>query len=81
MIAGVSGTSPYAYNYGHYGSMRTAGASQITRVQPVQRTGAVPVVRQASNIGVPVEPIRPVGTVNTNAALTLQEESVMRFLF
>ena len=68
MIAGVSGTSPYAYNYGHYGSMRTAGASQITRVQPVQRTGAVPVVRQASNIGVPVEPIRPVGTVNTNAA-------------
>lgn len=68
MIAGVSGTSPYAYNYGHYGSMRTAGASQITRVQPVQRTGAVPVVRQASNIGMPVEPIRPVGTVNTNAA-------------
>lgn len=39
----------------------------MTRVQPVQRTGAVPVVRQASNIGMPVEPIRPVGAVNANA--------------
>lgn len=68
MVAGISGISPYSYNYGHYGSMRTAGVSQITRVQPVQRTGAVPVVRRASNIGMPVEPIRPIGAVNANAA-------------
>ncbi len=68
MTAGISGISPYSYSYGHYGSMRTAGVSQITRVQPVQRTGAVPVVRRASNIGMPVEPIRPIGAVNANAA-------------
>ena len=68
MVAGISGISPYSYSYGHYGSMRTAGVSQITRVQPVQRTGAVPVVRRASNIGMPVEPIRPIGAVNANAA-------------
>lgn len=68
MVAGISGMSPYSYSYGYYGSMRTAGVSQITRVQPVQRTGAVPVVRRASNIGMPVEPIRPIGAVNANAA-------------
>lgn len=68
MVAGVSGISPYSYIYGHYGSMRTSGVSQITRVQPVQRTGAAPVVKRASNIGMPVEPIRPIGAVNANAA-------------
>ena len=67
MVAGVSGISPYSYGYGYYGSVRTAGVSQMTRVQPVQRTGAVPVVRQASNIGMPVEPIRPIKAVNANA--------------
>lgn len=67
MVAGISGISPYSYGYGYYGSARIAGASQTTRVQSVQRTGAVPVVRQASNIGIPVEPIRPVGAVNANA--------------
>lgn len=68
MVAGISGISPYSYIYGHYGSMRTSRVSQITRVQPVQRIGAVPIVRKASNIGMPVEPIRPIGAVNANAA-------------
>lgn len=68
MVAGVSGISPYSYGYGYYGSSRISSVSQITRIQPVQRTGAVPVVRRASNIGMPVEPIRPIGAVNANAA-------------
>lgn len=67
MVAGISGVSPYSYGYGYYGSMRASGVSQITRMQPVQRNGAVPVVRRASNIGMPVEPIRPIGAVNANA--------------
>lgn len=68
MMSGVYGISPYGGRYGSYGAIRTADASQIVRTQPVQRTGAVPVVRSASNIGMPVEPIRPIGAVKAGAA-------------
>lgn len=74
-MTGVSGVSSYgrygsygAYSaYGVYGSMRTAETSRTVRTQPVQRTGAVPVVRRASDIGTPVEPVRPIKAVNANA--------------
>ncbi len=73
-MSGISGVSSYgrygsygAYSaYGFYGSTRTAETSRIVRTQPVQRTGAVPVVRRASNIGTPVEPVRPIKAVMAN---------------
>ena len=75
IMSGISGVSSYgrygsygAYSaYGFYGSARTAETSRMVRTQPVQRTGAVPVVRRASDIGTPVEPVRPIKAVNANA--------------
>lgn len=84
MVTGVSGVGTTAQVAGVTMMMRTYGARQGTggqtgvgavsddfqaaRVSQAQRAGAVSVVRRASNIGTPVEPIRPIGAIRSEGS-------------
>lgn len=70
MLSGVSGISPYntVYTRGIYAGAMRAGAIRARSAQAVPKTGAVAAVTEtrASNLGTPVEPVRPVSAVDVN---------------
>lgn len=78
MMAQAAGVTMMMRTYGTYGARQEAGGQievgavsddfRAARVSQAQRAGAVSVVRRASNIGTPVEPIRPIGAIRSEGS-------------
>lgn len=71
MMMRTYGIGHYGDQQGSRGQVKVEAASndfQAARASQAQRTGAVSVVRRASDIGTPVEPIRPIGAVKAEGS-------------
>lgn len=75
MLGGISAISPYMSSYMYSGFVRGYGNSRVMQVQAAQaaravqaaqKTGTTIVSGRASNLDVPVEPVRPVSAVDVN---------------